>query len=118
MGAIMSRTDWGSASLTSALTMVEALPRGGNPRPLIAALVRQAERMSELSVLRVHWYDSAKDGVPDSQQQRIGEVPKVKLRLGRFGMDGQQKGVDLRIGLDLVPLDRRPTSGRADDRKW
>ncbi|MGC5054664.1 hypothetical protein ACLQ2S_24795 [Micromonospora sp. DT48] len=58
--------------------------------PLIDALVRQAERISELSVLRVHWYDSAKDGVPDLQQQRIGELPKAKLRLGRFGMDGQQ----------------------------
>jgi uncharacterized LabA/DUF88 family protein len=70
--------------------------------PLIDAIVQKAERMSELSVLRVHWYDSAKDGVPDPQQQRIGELSKVKLRLGRFGMDGQQKGVDLRIGLDLV----------------
>ena len=79
--------------------------------PLIDALVRQAERMSELSVLRVHWYDSAKDGVPDPQQQRIGELPKVKLRLGRFGMDGQQKGVDLRIGLDLVTHAR---NGAAD----
>src|SRR5690348_7811438 len=65
---------------------------------MIDALVQQAETMSELSVLRVHWYDSAKDGVPDPQQQRIGELPKVKLRLGRFGIDGQQKGVDLRIG--------------------
>lgn len=70
--------------------------------PLIDSLVRQAERMSGLSVMRVHWYDSARDGVPDPQQQRIGELPRVKLRLGRFGMDGQQKGVDLRIGLDLV----------------
>ncbi|WP_328384451.1 NYN domain-containing protein [Micromonospora zamorensis] len=70
--------------------------------PLIEALVRQAEKMSGLSVMRVHWYDSAKDGVPDPQQQRIGELSMVKLRLGRFGMDGQQKGVDLRIGLDLV----------------
>ncbi|MFJ2087548.1 NYN domain-containing protein [Micromonospora chokoriensis] len=69
---------------------------------LIEALVRQAERMSGLSVMRVHWYDSARDGVPDPQQQRIGELSMVKLRLGRFGPDGQQKGVDLRIGLDLV----------------
>ncbi|MFC4109926.1 NYN domain-containing protein [Micromonospora zhanjiangensis] len=79
--------------------------------PLIDALVEQAERMSGLSVLRVHWYDSARDGVPDSQQQRIGELPKIKLRLGRFGMDGQQKGVDLRIGLDLVTHAR---NGAAD----
>jgi uncharacterized LabA/DUF88 family protein len=70
--------------------------------PLIDALIRQAEQVSELPVLRVHWYDSAKDGVPDPKQQIIGELPKVKLRLGRFGVDGQQKGVDLRIGLDLV----------------
>lgn len=70
--------------------------------PLIDALVQQAQHLSELPVLRVHWYDSAKDGVPDHAQQLIGELPKVKLRLGRFGVDGQQKGVDLRIGLDLV----------------
>jgi uncharacterized LabA/DUF88 family protein len=70
--------------------------------PLIDALVQQAEALSELPVLRVHWYDSARDGVPDNQQQFIGELPYVKLRLGRFGVDGQQKGVDLRIGLDLV----------------
>ncbi len=69
---------------------------------LLEALVRHAEELSDLPVLRVHWYDSAKDGVPDPQQARIGELPRVKLRLGRFGVDGQQKGVDLRIGLDLV----------------
>lgn len=69
---------------------------------LIQALVDQAQQISGLPLLRVHWYDSAKDGVPDPQQERIGELPKVKLRLGRFGVDGQQKGVDLRIGLDLV----------------
>lgn len=69
---------------------------------LVESLVRQAEEFTGLPVLRVHWYDSAKDAVPDEQQQRIGALPKVKLRLGRFGVDGQQKGVDLRIGLDLV----------------
>ncbi len=71
-------------------------------RPLVEALIRQAEAISGLPLLRVHWYDSAKEGVPDAQQGRIGELAKVKLRLGRFGVDGQQKGVDLRIGLDLV----------------
>jgi uncharacterized LabA/DUF88 family protein len=79
--------------------------------PLIDALVQQAEALSELPVLRVHWYDSARDGVPDTQQQFIGELPNVKLRLGRFGVDGQQKGVDLRIGLDLVTHAR---NGAAD----
>ena len=79
--------------------------------PVIEALIMQAERISALPALRLHWYDSAKNGVPDRQQERIGELPKVKLRLGRFGVDGQQKGVDLRIGLDLVAHAR---SGIAD----
>ena len=78
---------------------------------LIDALVHQAEALSGLPVLRVHWYDSARDGVPDNQQQLIGELSNVKLRLGRFGREGQQKGVDLRIGLDLVTHAR---NGAAD----
>lgn len=78
---------------------------------LIDALVAQAEEVCGLSLLRVHWYDSAKHGIPDAQQERIGELSKVKLRLGRFGVDGQQKGVDLRIGLDLVAHAR---NGAAD----
>ena len=77
---------------------------------LVGGLIEQAEQLSGLPVLRVHWYDSAKDGVPDTQQARIGELPKVKLRLGRFGVDGQQKGVDLRMGLDLVTHARNKTS--------
>lgn len=80
-------------------------------RKLIEALSRQAEEASGLPLLRIHWYDSAKDAVPDPQQRRIGELPRVKLRLGRFGVDGQQKGVDLRIGLDLVSHAR---NGAAD----
>ena len=78
--------------------------------PMIEALIRQAKQISGLPVLRLHWYDSAKNGVPDRQQERIGELPKVKLRLGRFGVDGQQKGVDLRIGLDLVAHARSGTA--------
>lgn len=80
-------------------------------RKLIEALSRQVEEASGLPLLRIHWYDSAKDAVPDPQQRRIGELPRVKLRLGRFGVDGQQKGVDLRIGLDLVSHAR---NGAAD----
>ncbi|WP_100350303.1 NYN domain-containing protein [Luteimicrobium subarcticum] len=80
-------------------------------RRLIEALIAQAQELSGLPVLRVHWYDSAKNAVPDAQQERIGELPKVKLRLGRFGVDGQQKGVDLRLGLDLVTHAR---NGAAD----
>lgn len=58
----------------------------------------------------MHWYDSARNGIPDAQQERIGELPKVKLRLGRFGVNGEQKGVDLRMGLDLVAHARNRAS--------
>ncbi|WP_305093164.1 NYN domain-containing protein [Prescottella sp. R16] len=77
---------------------------------LIRSLVDTAQTRSGLPVLRVHWYDSARNGLPDAQQERIGELSKVKLRLGRFGVNGEQKGVDLRIGLDLVAHARNGTS--------
>ena len=77
---------------------------------LISTLVNTAARLSGLPTLRVHWYDSAHNGVPDPRQERIGELPKVKLRLGRFGVQGEQKGVDLRIGLDLVTHARNNAS--------
>lgn len=77
---------------------------------LIHDLIIQAEESSGLPMLRVHWYDSARHGIPDAQQERIGELARVKLRLGRFGVDGQQKGVDLRIGLDLVTHARNGTA--------
>jgi uncharacterized LabA/DUF88 family protein len=69
---------------------------------LIDEIAGHAEEKSGLPLLRVHWYDAARDGVPDATQQKIGLLPRVKLRLGRIGFDGEQKGVDLRIGLDLV----------------
>lgn len=69
---------------------------------LIMSLVDAAAGLSELPVLRVHWYDAAHDAIPNAEQAAIGMLPKVKLRLGRFGYEGQQKGVDLRMGLDLV----------------
>ena len=71
---------------------------------LIEALVSQAEAESGLPLLRVNWYDSGAQpgGGPDRVQESIGLLPKVKLRLGRLSAYGEQKGVDLRLGLDLV----------------
>lgn len=77
---------------------------------LVKALIATAENLSGLPVLRVYWYDSATNGVPSHLQERIGELAKVKLRLGRFGYNGEQKGVDLRIGLDLVTHARNNAS--------
>ena len=57
-----------------------------------------------MPLLRVHWYDSGRrsGGAPDASQEAIGMLPRVKLRLGRISPQGEQKGVDLRIGLDLA----------------
>ncbi len=100
--------------LASAATRVTGTSlRGGihvDYGKLIGALSTAAQAQAGLPMLRVHWYDSARNGIPDAQQERIGELPKVKLRLGRFGVNGEQKGVDLRIGLDLVAHARNSAS--------
>ncbi|MDR2348229.1 MAG: NYN domain-containing protein [Bifidobacteriaceae bacterium] len=73
-----------------------------NYEQLIAALTRQAEAIAGLPLLRVNWYDAAKNALPDRDQEKIGSLSRVKVRLGRVGLDGEQKGVDLRIGLDMA----------------
>ena len=71
---------------------------------LIDAVIAQVEGDSDLPLLRLNWYDSGagRGGVADHRQQQIGMLPRVKLRLGRLNPLGEQKGVDIRIGLDLV----------------
>ncbi|MDR3359690.1 MAG: NYN domain-containing protein [Bifidobacteriaceae bacterium] len=73
-----------------------------NYEQLIAALTRQAEEVAGMPLLRINWYDAAKNAIPDRDQERIGSLSRVKVRLGRVGIDGEQKGVDLRIGLDMA----------------
>lgn len=71
---------------------------------LIRGLSDQASRLSGLTVLRTNWYDSGAGlrSAPDATQTTIGMLPGVKLRLGRLSPNGDQKGVDVRMGLDLV----------------
>ena len=71
---------------------------------LIRSLIARAEEDCGLPLLRVNWYDSGArpGGMPDFTQDEIGLLPRVKLRLGRLSHAGEQKGVDLRIGLDLA----------------
>lgn len=71
---------------------------------LITAITEQAEESSGLPLLRINWYDSGgrPGGTADPIQEQIGLLPRVKLRLGRLSHSGEQKGVDLRIGLDLI----------------
>ncbi|PRY52474.1 uncharacterized LabA/DUF88 family protein [Knoellia remsis] len=71
---------------------------------LVRALIAQVEAHSGLPLLRVNWYDSGarRGGQPDYHQDLIGLLPRVKLRLGRLSFSGEQKGVDVRLGLDLA----------------
>ncbi|MFT4234321.1 MAG: NYN domain-containing protein [Microbacterium sp.] len=69
---------------------------------LVEALIAQVETSAKLPLLRVYWYDAARGGRPDQEQEHIAALSRVKLRLGRLGVEGEQKGVDLRIGLDMV----------------
>ena len=71
---------------------------------LVEGLADQAAEMSGLPVLRTNWYDSGAGvrSAPDAVQTSIGMLPRTKLRLGRLSPNGDQKGVDVRMGLDLV----------------
>lgn len=74
---------------------------------LVAALTEQVEADSGLPLLRVHWYDAGtRQGAPSGNQKDIATIPKVKLRLGRVGFNGEQKGVDLKLALDLITQSR------------
>ena len=69
---------------------------------LIHRLMDQAQAECGAEPLRVLWYDGGTNGMPDIHQRRIGNFDGVKLRMGRMNSYGEQKGVDLRLGLDLV----------------
>ncbi len=72
---------------------------------LVVALQELAEEVSGLPILRSYWYDGGRDGQPDLAQILIGELPSVKLRLGRLTKYGQ-KGVDSLLVVDLMTLAR------------
>lgn len=69
---------------------------------LVSGLIAAAEEDCGGSVLRLYWYDAARGGTPNDEQRQIGLLPRTKIRIGRIGFSGEQKGVDLRLGLDLV----------------
>jgi uncharacterized LabA/DUF88 family protein len=73
---------------------------------LIQALSRHAEDQVRGELLRVYWYDAARDRVPTFDQRVIAQMPWVKLRLGNLNTRGQQKGVDAQIRADMEALAR------------
>ncbi|HEY2579796.1 MAG TPA: NYN domain-containing protein [Streptosporangiaceae bacterium] len=73
---------------------------------LIQALSKHAEERVRGELLRVYWYDAARDRVPTIDQRVIAQMSWVKLRLGNLNARGQQKGVDAQIRADMEALAR------------
>ncbi len=73
---------------------------------LIGSLTRHAESLIRGELLRVYWYDAARDRVPTIDQRVIAQMAWVKLRLGNLNARGQQKGVDAQIRADMEALAR------------
>jgi hypothetical protein len=57
---------------------------------LVATLMHFAAHDSGLPVLRMYWYDGARDAVPTQEQLTIARLPHVKLRLGRQTRRGRR----------------------------
>jgi len=73
---------------------------------LIQALAKNADEQLRGELLRIYWYDAARDRVPTIDQRVIAQMPWVKLRLGNLNARGQQKGVDAQIRADMEALAR------------
>ncbi|MFH8746271.1 NYN domain-containing protein [Streptomyces rimosus] len=74
---------------------------------LIEAFIDKARMIfPDSRLLRVYWYDGARRRIHTAEQQRVAELPDVKVRLGNLNANNQQKGVDSLIRSDLESLAR------------
>ena len=73
---------------------------------LISAVTKHADELFRGELLRVYWYDAARDRVPTIDQRVVAQMAWVKLRLGNLNARGQQKGVDANIRADMEALAR------------
>src|ERR1700747_1930919 len=73
---------------------------------LIQAVTKHAAELSRGELLRVYWYDAARDRVPTIDQRVVAQMAWVKLRLGNLNARGQQKGGDAQIRADMEALAR------------
>ncbi|HPH40644.1 MAG TPA: NYN domain-containing protein [Candidatus Fermentibacter daniensis] len=71
----------------------------------ILILTNLASEIARVPLLRVYWYDGSSYS-PTLQQQKIADLPGVKLRLGLVNSSGEQKGVDSLIITDMIELAR------------
>ncbi len=77
--------------------------RVNGPELVGAVIERAASRMTG-ELLRLYWFDAARDRVPSVDQRQIAGLSHVKVRLGNVNRAGQQKGVDALIRGDLEAL--------------
>jgi len=73
---------------------------------LISSVTKHADELFRGELLRVYWYDAARDRVPTIDQRVVAQMAWVKLRLGNLNARGQQKGVDANIRADMEALAR------------
>jgi uncharacterized LabA/DUF88 family protein len=73
---------------------------------LIQAITKHADELFRGELLRVYWFDAARDRVPTIDQRVVAQMAWVKLRLGNLNARGQQKGVDANIRADMEALAR------------
>src|ERR1700761_4090725 len=73
---------------------------------LIQAITKHTDELLRGELLRVYWYDAARDRVPTIDQRVVAQMAWVKLRLGNLNARGQQKGVDANIRADMEALAR------------
>ncbi|MEC4019260.1 NYN domain-containing protein [Streptomyces sp. H27-D2] len=74
---------------------------------IIEAFIDKARMLfPDSRLLRVYWYDGARRRIHTPEQQKIAELPDVKVRLGNLNANNQQKGVDSLIRTDLESLAR------------
>jgi uncharacterized LabA/DUF88 family protein len=73
---------------------------------MISSITKHADELFRGELLRVYWYDAARDRVPTIDQRVVAQMAWVKLRLGNLNARGQQKGVDANIRADMEALAR------------
>ena len=76
-----------------------------NYEELFPRLETLAGEDCQLPLLRIYWYDAARDGLPTFEHKRIARLRNVKVRLGQI-IGGNQKGVDALVYRDLMTLAR------------
>src|SRR4029078_6136722 len=77
---------------------------GRAPPPVCGAVMARSDRTTAGGLLRMYWYDAARDRVHTVEQRQIAALPNVKVRLGNLNSAGQQKGVDAQLRQDLELL--------------